>query len=541
MKNIIDYALDYLSQGVAVIPSNPKTKAPLIAWSQFQNRLPTKEEVVSMFKQFPKCMISVVTGKVSGLVVIDADSDEAVKTIEEHIPDSFEAVIDVSPRGGRHYWFQMNGIEYQSKSGIFNKCDIKCKGGVLCAPPSKNDTGGEYRFLNQLEFKRSSLQVMPESLSQFISPLVVRSSSQDHVLINNSIIKNANTVPKALELFKEGKRNNNLFPLAVCLREAKRSFEYILQVLINIVPEMAKSDEGFNELCGIVDSAFKHEIRKERNLSAEIHEWVLSTSGIFLSTDVYNSLQLSTRDEKKNVSIVLKRMCNEKIIERNGDRNGCFRKINDTEEIIDYVNVNTVSVDIKFPFQIENYVRIMPKNVVVVAGEPNSGKTAFLLNMVKMNMESNDIYYFSSEMGAMEMQDRLKNFDHPLDKWKFKAIERSSEFADVIRPNAINIIDFLEISDNFYMVSGMIKSIYDKLDKGIAIIAMQKNKGTDFGLGGMRSLEKPRLYLSMSPGELKITKGKNWVSPEKNPNGLKINYKLYKGCNFIPISGWINS
>ena len=56
----------------------------------------------------------------------------------------------------------------------------------------------------------------------------------------------------------------------------------------------------------------------------------------------------------------------------------------------------------------------MPKNIIVVAGTPNAGKTAFLLNVVQMNMSGKmPIHYFSSEMGSMEFKGRLQKFDLP--------------------------------------------------------------------------------------------------------------------------------
>ncbi|HHT9137237.1 MAG TPA: DnaB-like helicase C-terminal domain-containing protein [Candidatus Wunengus sp. YC60] len=291
-----------------------------------------------------------------------------------------------------------------------------------------------------------------------------------------------------------------------------------------------------------IQSALKRQETRERNLSEEIREYVLSTKGVFLSTDVHKDLDLSTRVHKKNCSEVLRRLVEEGIIERNGNKNGCFRRIENHVEIIDFQNTPAdATLNIKLPFQIEDYVKIMPKNIIVVAGEPNAGKTAFLLNVVRMNMQDHEIYYFSSEMGALEMRDRLSKFELPLNEWRFKAIERASNFADVIRADAINIIDFLEIHDDFYKVGGLIKDIFDRLKSGVAFIAIQKNRGTDYGLGGMRSLEKPRLYLAMEPGKIKIVKGKNWANPEVNPNGLELDFKLVKGCRFISTSGWKKS
>ena len=125
-----------------------------------------------------------------------------------------------------------------------------------------------------------------------------------------------------------------------------------------------------------------------------------------------------------------------------------------------------------------------------------------------------------------------------LQDWNFEAEERSSNFADVIRPSCLNIIDYLEISDNFYMVAEYLKQIHDKLDGGIAIVALQKDPKADQGRGGTFGLEKPRLYLNMDAGIIKIRKAKNWTHPEQNPNGLVLNYKLVAGCKFIVTNNW---
>jgi hypothetical protein len=181
----------------------------------------------------------------------------------------------------------------------------------------------------------------------------------------------------------------------------------------------------------------------------------------------------------------------------------------------------------------------MPKNVIVVAGSPNAGKTAFLLNVVKMNMGGKmPIHYFSSEMGSMELKGRLQKFNIPLEKWRFNAKERSTNFDDVIQPDDMNIIDFLEISDEFWKVGGDIKRIFDKLKNGIAIIALQKHPKATMARGGVGTLEKPRLYITMDSGIMKIEKGKNWKNSEVNPNGLQIRFKLVQGAEFKPQDDW---
>jgi hypothetical protein len=41
----------------------------------------------------------------------------------------------------------------------------------------------------------------------------------------------------------------------------------------------------------------------------------------------------------------------------------------------------------------------------------------------------------------------------------FKTVQRSANFADVIQPDQINIIDYLEITDNFFLVAEELSEI----------------------------------------------------------------------------------
>ena len=135
-------------------------------------------------------------------------------------------------------------------------------------------------------------------------------------------------------------------------------------------------------------------------------------------------------------------------------------------------------------------------------------------------------------MGGEELKLRLSKFGNL--KWTFDPRERSTNFADVIYADDINIIDYIEItSGEFYMIAEELRAIFDKLKKGIAVIALQKKKGAELGRGAEFSLEKPRLYLSMDSGTLKIIKAKNWAVEGENPNGVEFKFHLLHGAEFI--------
>ncbi|NVM55380.1 MAG: hypothetical protein HWN66_16860 [Candidatus Helarchaeota archaeon] len=284
----------------------------------------------------------------------------------------------------------------------------------------------------------------------------------------------------------------------------------------------------------------KFMFKKRQSLSAKIKKWVSMTTRDFHVSECDRELLIVTERKKATRRKVFQILHESGIIERTGSRHGHYRLVNSESEDINWLDAMIDPIEIKFPLGIEKLVKICHGNLIILAGEPNSGKTGFLLNLVKLNMYKYDIHYFSSEMGSEEFKIRLSEFDDiALKDWKFHAKERSYDFSDVIVPNALNIIDFLERHDEFWKIGGDFKRIFDKLDQGIAVIAIQKNPGANHGLGGTRGIEKARLYLTMEPGKCTIKKAKNYREKEINPNGMEIDFKLVHGCKFMPDeTGW---
>ena len=152
------------------------------------------------------------------------------------------------------------------------------------------------------------------------------------------------------------------------------------------------------------------------------------------------------------------------------------------------------------------------------------------------------------EMGGPEFKMRADKFpDITADQFKYgghgvELYERSDGFQDVIKPGPqnLNIIDYLEVTKDFYLVGDFIKSIWEKLKGSIAIIAIQKAPGVELGSGGRFSLEKARLYVALDYGIAKIVSCKNFKpdNPIGNPRGMEYNFKLIDGCRYKKEMGW---
>ena len=520
---MIKYAKTYLEAGYSVFPVSAD-KVPLVEWKQYQTELPMVDEIEEWWEKHPKAGIGIATGKISNLYVVDVENIEGYKEIKK--------LIKTNPTvrtqgGGWHWWFNGNGHLHGNATRFIVQTDFRGDGGYAVAPPTIGMSGKAYNFIPKGSNIPESLPQLPESV---IQALKTRKAEY--------------APPKTNGFLSNGRRDDDLFHVANKMIMGGAKPEVVEDVLRRLADGMG---DEFGEKWNTtkIQSALNRKESRDRNLTEDVTQWVEDTEGVFLSTDCYKELHLSTRKERKALSTILSRLKSEGVIEKYGSRNGMFRKLDENVEWLDIENADSTAFDIRWPFQLESIVNIPPKSIVVVAGEQNAGKTAFLLNTAISNMgRDKKIVFISSETNAPGLKVRLEPFDIPLTDItkRVKFGYKSESFADIISPNAINIIDYLEIHDNFYAVGGQLKQIFDKLRDGVAIIGLQMDGKASVGRGGSFSLEKPTLYLTLHsdpPQGTKLTIRKaKWFTGTRNPNGLWMNYATMQGCNLTRIGDW---
>lgn len=157
-----DYALNYFNHGFKVIPlcwaedgkcacfmehKNEKLigKAPLVKYANVEI---TGEKIEEWFTKFPKANIGILI-KESGLVIIDADSTEAVKEVETTWFNP-EMIPSVKTGRGKHFYFRANSstpINRVIHVGKSQMIDVFSR-GILVAPPSTHKNGHQYQWIN---------------------------------------------------------------------------------------------------------------------------------------------------------------------------------------------------------------------------------------------------------------------------------------------------------------------------------------------------------------------------------------------------------
>ncbi|MDO8956989.1 MAG: bifunctional DNA primase/polymerase, partial [Deltaproteobacteria bacterium] len=140
----LEIALKYLDRGFSVIPIKANKK-PYIKWEEFQKRRPTPEEVGAWWGKWPKAMIGICTGEISGILVIDCDTPEGYEAIQKLLPDAILLPVARTPRGGWHLWFLYPaGSKITVGTGIMPGVDFRAEGGYVITPPSINGDGKGY-------------------------------------------------------------------------------------------------------------------------------------------------------------------------------------------------------------------------------------------------------------------------------------------------------------------------------------------------------------------------------------------------------------
>ena len=163
-SNPLTAALAYARRGWSVVPIAAGAKQPLVRWLPYQDRAAGEAEIREWFGRWPKANVGIVTGAVSGLVVLDVDpkhrgADSLANLERRHgaLPPTLEVATG---GGGRHLYFRHPGGTLHNKVGLAPGIDLRGDGGLVVAPPSIHPSGGRYVWMEE----RAGISAMPDWL-----------------------------------------------------------------------------------------------------------------------------------------------------------------------------------------------------------------------------------------------------------------------------------------------------------------------------------------------------------------------------------------
>jgi Bifunctional DNA primase/polymerase, N-terminal len=142
-------ALDLRRRGLSVIPvprpdATHDGKRPAIPWKEYQTRLATEDEIRAWFHVEQN--IAIVTGAVSGIVVVDLDSEDARRWVWRRLP--FTPWQTRTSRGF-HLFYRHPGVRVPNRAKLDTgggriALDVRGDGGFVIGPGSIHASGRVY-------------------------------------------------------------------------------------------------------------------------------------------------------------------------------------------------------------------------------------------------------------------------------------------------------------------------------------------------------------------------------------------------------------
>ena len=218
-------ALEYEAKGYSVIPLKPRDKVPLIpSWVPYQVERADRAQIGDWWRTWPDANIGIVTGSVSGVVVIDCDSADAAKLLKPTLGDMSGVGIATTGKG-YHLYYAHGSQNRANKAAIRPQVDFRGDGGYVVAAPSVHSNGKTYGWTKPIGEK---LRELP---AEFIAMMTPPTASSPVVVDGSAAgVKGRFDTAAALSGLPDGQRDDGLFRLASKLRGSDVPYDVALQL-----------------------------------------------------------------------------------------------------------------------------------------------------------------------------------------------------------------------------------------------------------------------------------------------------------------------
>src|SRR6266404_2614182 len=105
LEPILDFALRLHDLGFSISPPvAPQGKWPILHWKPYQTERASKKQLIDWALEYSYFNYAVITGKLSGIVCLDADNAMAEEVITKNCPATPMLQVSGSGRGRHHIY-----------------------------------------------------------------------------------------------------------------------------------------------------------------------------------------------------------------------------------------------------------------------------------------------------------------------------------------------------------------------------------------------------------------------------------------------------
>lgn len=211
--------------GWFVFPAHPREKRPFgdFRWLPYGDQLPSLD-TISSWPQWDGrgCRVAVRTGAVSGIIVLDCDSEDAREFVKRmgHPPTPMARTGREGT--GLHIYLRHPGKRVKNATHFrgIDRLDVRGDGGIVLAPPSLHESGKRYEWIISPE--ESELADCPQWLLDMFDEADEGREPMD--------------IQETFSGISEGKRDETLFRLAAKMRY----HDFPVEVTMTAIEEAAK-------------------------------------------------------------------------------------------------------------------------------------------------------------------------------------------------------------------------------------------------------------------------------------------------------------
>jgi len=183
-NQVLQAALEYLERGWSVIPlyavrsgcctcgrpdcDKPGKHSP-VKWKEYQTRRATVDEVKTWWQKWPWANVGIVTGAISGLLVLDIEGPEGAEAVaRRELP--LTAIAETGGGGWHYYFLYPEAGNISNRIALLPHVDIRAEGGYVVAPPSIHRSGRRYTWFDGAVPGETELAPPPAWLVDMLKP-----------------------------------------------------------------------------------------------------------------------------------------------------------------------------------------------------------------------------------------------------------------------------------------------------------------------------------------------------------------------------------
>ncbi len=145
-------------------------------WKPLQEKKLSPEQLAEWFTRHPDAHIGQVTGKISGDVIIDLDTPEAIEAFDDRYPGARNTIRAKTGKGEHLYYrYPPRVARIKTSAGLLAPdTDMRAEGGIVILPPSLHKSGKQYSWqgINPLEHGLDDMLDLPPTFWPTSWPLI---------------------------------------------------------------------------------------------------------------------------------------------------------------------------------------------------------------------------------------------------------------------------------------------------------------------------------------------------------------------------------